>query len=210
MTTSTQSKPQRQKYIDVNPVESLKGVGREVATVASDETQKSMKEFWEQVLGAGKYKTKPHSREMKAGESYSIAQDKQKASNEEHIRPGMDYHREIREAGERTSVRVSQEIRQQIQQIMGEIARIASTSTTLEKAFTSAKGQAIVNPGKNQLNFFEWLLIELRQARMQIESAGSWLATMSSKNGKKQGKSQDTFWSKVESKNGGSQYLISC
>ncbi len=103
---------------------------------------------------------------------------------------GHEYQREILHAGERKDKEQTHEIQMTIDQILVELRRVVDSSQALEAKFQVATvQQRVTTPGKYHQTFFEWLLITIQQARMQIEDSGAWLAAMSSK------KSKQSYWS---------------
>ncbi|HSW87559.1 MAG TPA: DUF5660 family protein [Candidatus Saccharimonadales bacterium] len=179
---------QKKQFVDINPVETLNKVGSAVASYTKEETKTNMKKFWEQLLGVGEY-SKTGSQQggdMKEGEAISFKKQHEQIQQETKpaLRAAYDHAGEILRVGE-TNKQETRELQYRLNEIIGELQRLATASVVLEKEVIEATGQTIVNPGKYHLNFFEWLLIEIRQARTQVEDAGAWLATVSSKNGKK-------------------------
>src|SRR5205823_961832 len=82
-----------------------------------------------------------------------------------------------------------------------ELKSLASSTKQLEKEIIEATGHTIVNPGKYHKTFFRWLLSVVQDARVKIDNAGTWLATM---NGKQKGKGmpgkkkKQNYWDMAE------------
>ena len=192
MSTKPLSK-QKSQSLEINPVEKLNKFSSAVANYTKEETKANMKKFWEQLLGVGEYGHNGSSQggDMIEGQAISFSKRQETVQQEAKpaIRAAYDYAGEIIKTGE-TQKQETKEIQYKLNEIIGELQRISTASVVLEKEVIEATGQTIVNPGKYHLNFFEWLLIEIKQARMQVEDAGAWLATVSSKNGKK-----SNYWS---------------
>ncbi|HSW96719.1 MAG TPA: DUF5660 family protein [Candidatus Saccharimonadales bacterium] len=192
--SSKLSTRQKKQIVDINPVETLNKVGSAVANYTKEETKTNMKKFWEQLLGVGEYgKTTPQQGDMTEGQAIFFQQQQQQEQIQQEAKPAIraayDHAGEIIRVGE-TNKQETQQLQSKLNEIIGELQRLATVSVILEKEVIEATGQTIVNPGKYHLNFFEWLLIEIQQARIQVEDAGTWLATVSSKNGKKK-----NYWS---------------
>lgn len=188
MSFNQSSRPKKQ-LVDINPVEKLNKVGSAVANYTKEETKVNMKKFWEQLLGTGEYSNAaPQSGDMKAGEAISFQNNKKQEQLAQEAKPAIraayDYAGEVLRVGE-TNKEEARALQARLNEILNELQRLAAASVVLEKEVVEATGQAIVNPGKYHLNFFEWLLIEIQQARMQVEDASAWLATVTSKGGKK-------------------------
>lgn len=185
----TSSTRQKKQFVDINPVEKLNKVGSAVANYTKEETKTNMKKFWEQLLGVGEYGTgTPRGGDMTAGEAIFFKRQQQTEQLSQETKPAIraayDHAGEILRVGE-TNKQETRELQYRLNEIINELQRLATVSVILEKEVIEATGQTIVNPGKYHINFFEWLLIEIQQARMQVEDAGAWLATVSSKDGKK-------------------------
>jgi|SRR5579871_4561496 len=183
--TSQSKKP----FFNGNPRETLNKVGSSVTSYTKEETKANMKKFWEQLLGTGEYTdTLSSAGDMNEGQEILLSKKKKNEQLQQEAKPAIraayNYSDEILRVGEMPK-KETQEIEYKLNDIIGELQRLSTASAVLEKEVLEAKGQAIVNPGKYHLHFFEWLLIEVRQARMQVEDAAGWLATVSKKNGKK-------------------------
>lgn len=195
---SFQNAKKAKNYI-VDPIEKkISGVGDKIANYTIDETKTSMRALWKQLLGGEDASTTLSQGTMLAGKEISFKQggDREKIAREARpaVRAAYNYTDEILKTGEKGK-RESREIIYKLNGIIDEIKRLATASTVLEKEITEATGQTIVNPGKYHLNFFEWLLIEIRQARIQVEDASSWAATLGSKHGKRQ---KSGYWNKYK------------
>jgi hypothetical protein len=97
------------------------------------------------------------------------------------ILAGIDYRNEIVHGSERISRKDATELQQKIQQIIDELSKLISASVMLQAEFTVSVEQAPANVGKYHINFFEWLLIWVKNVRTKTEDAGAWLNVMSSK-----------------------------
>jgi len=183
-TTIKQQKPQ--KFIDINPVEALKNIGNATAKTTTEEMRSSMKSFWEQLLGSGEYKkSTPEHKLMNEGQDYVLPKSTREMQHSERRHAAYNYTNEILHYGERATTERNKEIEHQLKQIIQELERLAASSVVLEKAVVAATGQSIAKPGEYHLSFFQWMLLEIRQARMQIEDAGAWLATITGKKAKR-------------------------
>ena len=106
------------------------------------------------------------------------------------VEPGINYHdsfrNEIIHFGERARTKETGQLRTKIEEIQLELVKLSESSQELKVAFKSASIQTLPEaPGKYHLNFFEWVLTTLRNARMQIEESASWLSVVSGKKNKK-------------------------
>lgn len=111
-------------------------------------------------------------------------------SSEKKAKPnreaGIDYRGEILRSSERLSRKESSEHTRRTEQIMSEIRKLASSMKELQREFGQVSvDQAPVNPGTYYVNFFEWMLIMIKQARQKVEDSKAWLDTLKGKSKKK-------------------------
>lgn len=188
-----------------NPIETASRsddfIGSELnkaSKIVKDQVSNPADDFFSQLLGMdfGEHSSKqaPQRGEMKAGESISLTElsvssrmkpRTERGSNKENkanILAAIDYRSEVIHGSERLSRQEAREMDQRIHQIMNELKRIVDSSSMLKMEFaTVSVQQAPVKAGKYYIHFFEWLLIELRKIRSQVENSGAWLNVMKSK-----------------------------
>ena len=97
----------------------------------------------------------------------------------------IDYHREIAKSRERASKGETREMRQNIEQIKVELAKLVESSQVLKLEFAEVAVEQTVNVGQYQLNFMEWMLAVIRSARQKVEDSNAWLGTVKGKGAKK-------------------------
>lgn len=185
--------------IDKNPIEAVTERAFSAAApvlkgMAHDALEQTLS--WDEMLGTniagGK---KASSGEMAPGQEVSLSKgkNKEKPSEEKQkprIEAAMDYTGEIIHAETRIRQSENRELEYKIQEIMIELKKLASSSKELEVAFEDISvEQRPVNPGKYHLNFFEWMLLTIRTARMKIEDSANWASMFSSKKTKRE------YWS---------------
>ncbi len=100
---------------------------------------------------------------------------------------GIDYRREVMYGSESLTKREAAQLQQRVQEIIDELSRLVSASVILQTQFSVSVDQAPQSVGKYHINFFEWMLIWVKELRRKTEDAGSWLSVMQSK------KSQKTY-----------------
>ncbi len=177
----------------------VKGAENQVKLVSDD--------LWEQLLGLGSSSEKQTNESVvfdfsNLNKSEKIASDKNSDEKFQHkkrkteIQPGIDYHREYYESiskfGERASYREVMQESRKIQQVMAEIRKLASSTKSLQVEFgLITLEEPPINPGQYYVNFFEWMLIMLKQARQKVEDSKSWLETVKGKKQKRMG-----YWDK--------------
>jgi hypothetical protein len=106
------------------------------------------------------------------------------------IEPGISYLNQYREgitnADKNLSRREASEETKQIQQILVELKKLITSSKALQVEFGIVAVEVTpANPGKYYVNFFEWLLVMIHQARQKVEDSKAWLGTVHGKNSKK-------------------------
>lgn len=191
MTTLPALKKLKKKLKEVNPFEMdeptgiVKGVGESLKKdLAGQETMRAM---WEQFLTASEKASEHRGGDMKEREEIDLSAHSEKKADHGHIEAGNDYHREIIHYAEREHHRELSEVEQQVQEIVIELQRLIDSSSSIIKAQYQdiAVMQAPAEVGKYHINFFEWMLVVIKTARMKVEDSGAWLATMKGKKGKR-------------------------
>lgn len=171
----------------------------------SQNFQEASGDAFDQLLGIGKFESStkplPKSGEMKMGETIDLSQHKKAEAipkiERRSAAPGIDYHREVLHQDERSNKKENSELKNQIQQIQNELARLVSSA---DKIVQVAYGDFQVNSapakvGKYHINFFSWMLLVIQDARKKVEDSGAWLSVAKSKGGKK------SYWGQFK-KNG--------
>ncbi len=122
------------------------------------------------------------------------------AKAESRAEPGISYHSEyfqsITRSGENLSRNETSEHNRKIKQVIDEIKKLAATTKELQMEFghiTVSSSPAPETAGKYYVNFFEWLLIMLKQARQKVENSKSWLDALQGKSSKKMG-----YWGRAK------------
>lgn len=184
-----------------NPYKAIKNIGEATAKTIGNEVNNAVSDMWNQILGGDKYAAKPEAHakpkiggDLQPGQAVDLKKAQEKPIQSE---APMNYFREISEVGKNTIYKEQQAIRQDVQAIIYELQRLASTSKQLQKDVALAVGPngAPASVGKYHANFFEWMLVVVRDARKKVESAGAWLQAVKSKkkgkiNGMKKNMSQ--------------------
>ena len=191
MTTPFPALKKIKKFISKNPLEIdeptgiVKGVGESLKKDFAG--QDTMKAMWEQFLTAGEKAPEHGEIQMREGEEVDLKAHADKKADHGHVEAGIDYHREITHYAERAHHRENTELEQKVQEIVNELQRLVDSSSTLIQAEYQdvTVMQAPSEVGKYHLNFFDWMLSVIQNARMKVEDSGAWLSTMQSKKGKK-------------------------
>jgi hypothetical protein len=187
-----------------------KGV-QEARKATIGEAQESGKAFLKQLLGleigGGKQakSEQPEAKQEKKTTTTGIeiidifvagkmtAEKKTSKEKAPRIEAAMNYSGEIARSGERASKAEVREMNQNIQEIKAELNKLLASSKVLQMEFAEVSmEQTPVDSGKYHMNFFDWMLIVIRQARQKVEDSGAWLNTMKGK-GKGRGKAKTDF-----------------
>src|SRR5438874_989671 len=130
-----QSTAKKKQYVDINPAETLNKVGSAVANYTKEETKTNMKKFWEQLLGVGEHgKPMAQQGDMREGEAVSFKKKHEQLQEEAKpaIRAAYDHAGEILRVGE-TNKQETRELQYRLNDIIGELQRLATASVILEK-----------------------------------------------------------------------------
>lgn len=100
--------------------------------------------------------------------------------------PAIDYHHDIVKSREKLSKQENHEMKQNIEQIKVEIAKLVASSQELKMEFSSITAeQSLPNVGVYHINFFEWMLTVIRSARQKVEDSQSWMGAVKGKGAKR-------------------------
>lgn len=98
----------------------------------------------------------------------------------------MNYHQEISRSSERANSQEMQQMSRNIQDIKFELKKLVESSQVLKMDFAQIDmEEAPQEVGQYHINFFEWMLTVIRQARSKVEDSGAWLQTTKGKGQKK-------------------------
>jgi hypothetical protein len=180
------------KIVRRNPLEAFDeptGIVKGVADSLKKDVigMESARQMWKQLL-VDEEKASTHKEvEMHEGEEVDLMGHGEKKDNHGHVEAGIDYHREITHFAERAHHHENTELEQKVQEIVNELQRLVDSSSTLIQAEYQdiAVMQAPSEVGKYHVNFFDWMLSVIQNARMKVEDSGAWLTAMQSKKGKK-------------------------
>jgi hypothetical protein len=148
----------------------------------------TVREMWEQIYKGGhESDSESHEVQMEANKEYDVTGQGEKEAKRGHIEAGNEYHREIAHYAERAHYREVSEVEQRVQQILSELQRLVDSSSTILQAEYQEISvmQKPAEVGKYHINFFDWMLSVIQNARMKVEDSGAWLSTMQGKKGKK-------------------------
>lgn len=172
-------------------VEEPTGIVKGVAESAKKDlaSADTVREMWDQIYrgGSAEADSGHHEVQMEANKEYDVKGHDEKEAKKGHVEAGNEYHREITHYAERAHHREISEVEQRIQQVVAELQRLVDSSSTIIKAEFQdiAVMQTPTEVGKYHINFFDWMLSVIQNARMRVEDSGAWLASLQSKKGKK-------------------------
>jgi hypothetical protein len=204
MTTKTSKK--QLGNVDTNPIEQQISQGVSVIKQAiKDEAQAEINTLWRQLLRPTKEMTKEDIKQpvnegpVKTGD---LSEGEELIFSKQEIQPAIDYVNEILHSQEKTTQKENQELRVKIEEITIELKKLSKSSKELELTFRDVDVETLPQaPGKYHLNFFEWILITIRNTRMRVEESASWIGVVSGKKAKKD------YWALA--KKHGTSYMLS-
>lgn len=119
-----------------------------------------------------------------------------------NVEAAINYKSDIIHFEEKAQRAETGEVRSKVEEIQIELVKLSKSSQELKIAFREITVQSLPqDPGKYHLNFFEWMLATIRNARAKIEESSSWLNVVSGK------KNRKDYWSL--SKQHGTSYSLS-
>lgn len=119
-----------------------------------------------------------------------------------NFQPGIDYVSEIIHAETKITKRQEANLEAKIEEIVIELKKLSESSKQLEVEFKDITVATLpTKPGKYHLNFFEWVLAAIQNARMKIEDSTTWVGVISGKKNKKD------YWNSVKSH--GTSFMLS-
>jgi hypothetical protein len=182
-----------------NPFET----GHEVVGKVKDTARQELQEDWriamKQMLGIeANTKQGSSAGDLNEGEEIVFTK-KETVVNRE---PGIDYMSEIIHGEARITRGQEQHLEAKIEEITIELKKLANSSKVLQTEFRDISVATLpVKPGKYHLNFFEWMLVTIQNARMRIEDSAAWVGVVSGKKNKKD------YWSLAKSQ--GTSFMLS-
>lgn len=180
---------------DQNPIEAqLRGVTDGVVKSLKDDVlEGSVTTAWKQLLQGSGEATKANvqepreegsvkSTEFKQGQEIDIFSKEQWA----RVEPAINYAAEIIQSHERTAGKEQNELRGRIQEIAIELRQISKSMQELEIEVKDINVEFIpARPGKYQINFLEWVVIQLKNARLRIQESATWMKVVTGKKEKR-------------------------
>lgn len=173
-----------------NPLEAVGNFGRDVAdSLVGDLAIKGGQDFMDFL---GLPTSSENSSSESAGNWGEVGLSETGAKKEKEDKPeskpeaAIDYNRDILRSSEQISRQEAQMLSKQIEEIIIELKSLIGSSQDLQVEFTQiAMEQTTESVGTYHQNFFEWMLIMIRQAKEKVEDSGAWLSVSKGKGNKK-------------------------
>jgi hypothetical protein len=184
-------KVKQQKFSDKNFIEAAARdiTGGVVNSVKNDLLENSISTAWKQLLLTNAEKVNKQAGEaenmagdLREGEEINLSRSERRVD----IDPGIDYKEEILHFERKTTQIQQGQLSQRVEQIMIELKQLSQSVKQLEVATRDVDMNLVPQQlGKYHENFFEFILANLRSARIKIEDSTSWLNAVSKKASKK-------------------------
>jgi len=196
-----QKKRQLQAASKQSVLESLKDLGGGTADDLSNLFKDTSKDFLSELIGLPKTKKKV-SGELSQGESLEMSEAMSGQSEEnKRLKAQITLERNMSADEKRLSEEKIGQLRVQLQALMSEIAKLATTTHGIAQEAEIAMIQAPANPGIYHIVFFEKLIEFMQSFRKKIEQSSIWLQSSNKRAQKK------NYWSMYKKK--GSSFLLS-
>ncbi len=184
-----------------NVLESLKDLGTDATSQATDLLKSTSEDFFRELVGMGKSQVK-RSGEISAGESIQVSEVLSgKEEENKKLRAQISLERQLSADEKRLSQDKSNELKVQLQALMGEVAKVSVSTQALAEQTKIAMIEAPAQPGIYHIIFFQKVLEFLVSFRKKIDEASTWLSASNKRAEKK------NYWSMYKKK--GSSFLLS-
>ncbi len=197
MTNKTSQKVRKETI--KNPYESGNDVFGQLKDTARQEFQDDWRIAIRQMLGIESGdKSREVSGELNEGQEIVFTKKEIKIN----VEPGIDYVSEIIHGETRITKKQEAQLEAKIEEITIELKKLSESSRELQVEFKDVTVTNLpVKPGKYHLNFFEWMLVTIKNARMRIEDSAAWVSVVSGKKTKKD------YWNLAKSH--GTSFMLS-
>ncbi|HUD09546.1 MAG TPA: DUF5660 family protein [Patescibacteria group bacterium] len=182
---------QQSKFSDKNSVEAAARdiAGGVVSSVKNDLLENSISTAWKQLLFTNTEKVNEKASQAQAmagdlqeGQEVSFSQNEKSVQ----IEAAIDYKSEILHFERKTTQIENGQLNQRVEQIMIELKQLSKSIKQLEVETKDIDMNLVPQKlGKYHENFFEFILSNLRSARIKIEDSTSWLNAIGKKANKK-------------------------
>lgn len=180
MKTKT-SKKQPKQYENQNPIEAIRSIGSGFKKSVKDDVMKqSAYDAFDQLSKRDAQQNTSTEGELSQGQELELATLEQ--TTIKVTEQGRFYAQEITKAGEKSSRKETQNIEVKLQEILIEIKQLSKSSKQLEKKVQiTTIEQNVDDPGVYHANWFEKVLLDLRDVRASVEDGLAWFSALRSK-----------------------------
>jgi len=183
-----------------NVLESLKDLGTDATSQATDLLKNTSEDFFSELIGIQKQVKR--SGEIGAGESIQVSQVLNgKEEENKKLRAQISLERQLSSDEKRLSQTKSNELKIQLQALITEVAKVSASTQNLAEETKIAMIEAPAQPGIYHIVFFQKVLEFLVSFRKKIQEASVWLGASNKRAEKK------NYWSMYKKK--GSSFLLS-
>src|SRR5947199_372151 len=175
------AKTKQKPNIFKNPLEAVQNYGSDAVDSVAKSAVTQVDNLFADLLGVS---SSSESEQKDPHGEVEIFNKSHEKKAEIHVRAHIEYHDDMRKLGENKNRSENQQTIQKIQEALAEIQQLIKSSKTLEAEFADfAVMEAPKEVGDYDLNFFEWLILTIKQAREKVEDSGAWLSAVKGKNG---------------------------
>ncbi|HRN95931.1 MAG TPA: DUF5660 domain-containing protein [Candidatus Levybacteria bacterium] len=184
-------------------------VGKQLSTLSKDTIRAMWEDFFkasakntlpEQLINAKKENTSaPKEAVLQEGQEFSLIAQKTEQKTVISAEHREYFQRDVQSVEIRAERVQNSENKEQVEMIKNEIRKLIKAQKEMEQAFKHVAEQVTTSSvpqevGIYDVNFFEWVLLTIRNARMRVEEGRNWLALFASKKG------QQKYWAQANKK----------
>lgn len=200
--SQTGQKGKKKQLATKNVLETLTSLGSQTVDTIKNEVQATGDEIFQQLLGQQKILQEKRNGDLNEGRAVEIddvisGREEQRRKYNEQI---FFERRLFNQENESTSKKL-QETRIRLQNLMTEANRMAASASTLAENVKTAVLQNPVAANEYQINFFEDIITLITSFRKKIDSAVTWIQSVSKRAEKK------NYWNMYKKK--GASFLLS-
>lgn len=192
--------------------------GNEIVQQATSLSKDAIRSMWEDFFKSSAKQTLPdqllntrpessstiqHEGVLQEGEEFSLIQEK----SEKKAVVTTEHREYVRSLDKSETTRTQEtESSQRVELLQMEIKKLIKASKEMEMAFKHVSQQVTTTSNSEtgsryEVNFLEWVLLTVRNARIRVEEGKNWLALFASKKGQQQ------YWSQASKK--GTSFMLS-
>jgi uncharacterized protein YkuJ len=208
-TMATQQSSKKQMFHADSVEHGGDSVGKQLSSLSKDTIRAMWEDFFKSAakteIPRQLLHTKKESHSLKResvleeGKEFSLLPKKEEKSQEVAAAHAEYFNREVKSVEIQGEKKQEKENFDQVEMIKSEIRKLIKAQKEMEVAFKNVAQQVISSPtskevGTYDVNFFEWVLLTIRNARMRVEEGRNWLTLFASKKG------QQKYWAQADKK----------